>query len=136
MGIQSRNHTTTNAKILYDDEAIYIAAIMKESNPEKIMRQFTQRDNLNQSEFFLIDINTYDDGENQTRFIVTSTGTQADARMTGNNEDYGYNVVWESEVSQDENGWYVEMKIPYSALDFLKSQNNYGEFNLPGRLPI
>jgi len=111
------SHTTT-AKILYDDEAIYVAAIMKESNPEKTMRQFTQRDNLNQSEYFLIDINTYDDGENQTRFIVTATGTQADARMTGTNEDYAYNLVWESAVSQDENGWYVEMKIPYSALRF------------------
>jgi len=108
----------TIAKVLYDDEAIYIAAIMKESNPEKIMRQFTQRDNISQSEFFLIDINTYDDGENQTRFIVTSAGTQADARMTGNNEDYAYNVVWESAVSQDEEGWYAEIKIPYSALRF------------------
>ncbi|WP_231896409.1 DUF5916 domain-containing protein [Gramella sp. MAR_2010_147] len=111
------SHNTT-AKILYDDEAIYVAAVMKESNPEKTMRQFTQRDNINQSEFFLMDINTYDDGENQTRFIVTTAGTQADARMTGNNEDYAYNVVWESAVSQDENGWYVEMKIPYSALRF------------------
>jgi len=111
-----KSHQTI-AKVLYDDEAIYIAAIMKESNPEKIMRQFTQRDNISQSEFFLIDINTYDDGENQTRFIVTSAGTQADARMTGN-EDYAYNVVWESAVSQDEESWYAEIKIPYSALRF------------------
>lgn len=108
----------TQVKVLYDDEAIYIAGILLEEYPEKIMKQLTQRDNLNQSEFFLVDLNTYDDGENQTRFIVTSAGTQADARMTGNNEDYGYNVVWESEVSQDNNGWYVEMKIPYSALRF------------------
>jgi len=108
----------TIVKVLYDDEAIYVAAIMKESNPEKTMRQFTQRDNLNQSEFFLMDINTYDDGENQTRFIVTTAGTQADARMTGDNEDFAYNLVWESAVSQDEYGWYAEMKIPYSALRF------------------
>ncbi|GAA4322700.1 hypothetical protein GCM10023115_50900 [Pontixanthobacter gangjinensis] len=108
----------TSVKLLYDDEAIYVAARMLEESPERIMKQLTQRDNINQSEFFLLDINTYDDGENQTRFIVTSAGTQADARMTGNNEDYGYNVVWESGVQHDENGWYVEMKIPYSALRF------------------
>ncbi|MDR5590119.1 DUF5916 domain-containing protein [Christiangramia sp. SM2212] len=116
------SHRTT-ARILYDDEAIYVAAVMLESNPERTMRQFTQRDNINQSEFFLMDINTYDDGENQTRFIVTSAGTQADARMTGNNEDYAYNVVWESAVTNDENGWYVEMKIPYSALRFPEKSN-------------
>jgi len=112
----------TEVKILYDDLAIYIAATMMESDPDKTIRQFTQRDNLQQSEYFLMDINTYDDGENQTRFIVTSAGTQADARITGSQEDYGYNVVWESAVSQDENGWYLEMKIPYSALRFPETE--------------
>lgn len=112
----------TRIKILYDDEAIYIAAELLDEKPELIMRQLTQRDNIGQSEYFYIDLNTYDDGENQTRFIVTSAGTQADARMTGNNEDYGYNVVWESEVTQDEQGWYVEIKIPYSALRFPEKQ--------------
>ena len=108
----------TQVKLLYDDEAIYVAAVMKEENPDRILKQFAQRDNLQQAEFFLMDINTYDDGENQTRFIVTAAGTQADAKMTGDNEDYSYNVVWESAISQDEDGWYVEMKIPYSALRF------------------
>ena len=108
----------TRVKLLYDDEAIYVAAWLYEEHPERIMKQLTQRDNLNQSEFFMVDINTYDDGENQTRFIVTSAGTQADARMTGTNEDYGYNVVWESAIHHDEKGWYVELKIPYSALRF------------------
>ncbi|MBT8319142.1 MAG: carbohydrate binding family 9 domain-containing protein, partial [Gramella sp.] len=112
------NSHETRIKILYDNEAIYIAGIMLEEFPERIMKQFTQRDNLNQSEFFVVDINTYDDGENQTRFIVTAAGTQADARMTGNREDFGYNVVWESAVSEDDKGWYVEMKIPYAALRF------------------
>ncbi len=113
----------TRIQIVYDDEAIYIAGILYEEHPEKILKQFTQRDNLNQSEFFLVDINTYDDGENQTRFIVTAAGTQADARMTGNNEDYGYNVVWDSAISSDEDGWYVEIKIPYSALRFPDTEN-------------
>ncbi len=113
----------TRVKFLYDDQAVYVAAFMEESHPEKIMKQFTQRDNLEQSEFFLMDINTYDDGENQTRFIVTAAGTQADARISGsNNEDYSYNVVWESAISEDENGWYVEIKIPYSALRFPKKE--------------
>ncbi|MUP45829.1 hydrolase [Gramella sp. BOM4] len=108
----------TDVKLLYNDEAIFIAAYMKEKHPGRILTQFTQRDNLEQAEFFLVDINTYDDGENQTRFIVTAAGTQADAKLTGDDEDYSYNVVWESAISMDENGWYVEMKIPYAALRF------------------
>ena len=112
----------TEVKLLYDNEAIYIAAYLYEENPERILNQYTQRDNLEQAEFFLIDLNTYDDGQNQTRFIVTSTGTQADAKMNADSEDYSYNVVWDSDVSHDENGWYVELKIPYAALRFPEKQ--------------
>lgn len=108
----------TKVKILYDDEALYIGAYMQDDHPEKIIRQFTQRDNIEQSEFFLIDLNTYNDGENQTRFIVTAAGALADAKMSGEREDYNYNVVWDAEVSLDETGWYAEIKIPYAALRF------------------
>lgn len=112
----------TEIQLAYDNEAVYIAAALFEKDPGKVMKQFTQRDNINQAEFFLIDLNTYDDGENQTRFIVTAAGTQADARMTGENEDYAYNVVWESQITQDTNGWYVEIRIPYAALRFPKKE--------------
>jgi len=121
-GNPSRETHPTSVKVVYDDEAVYIAAYMKDNEPNRIMRQFTQRDNLEQADFFLIDLNTYNDGENQTRFIITSAGTLADAKMTGNNEDYSYNVVWEGEISYDENGWYAEIKIPYAALRFPKKE--------------
>ena len=121
-GTPSRATHPTKVKLAYDDEAIYVAAYMIDNEPNRILRQFTQRDNIEQSDFFLIDINTYNDGENQTRFVVTSAGAIADAKMTGNNEDYSYNVVWEAETFFDENGWYAEIKIPYAALRFPKKE--------------
>ena len=121
-GTPSRPTHPTKVKLAYDDEAIYVAAYMIDNEPNRILRQFTQRDNIEQSDFFLIDINTYNDGENQTRFVVTSAGAIADAKMTGYNEDYSYNVVWEGETSFDENGWYAEIKIPYAALRFPKKE--------------
>ena len=119
-GNPSRETHPTSVKVVYDDEAIYIAGYMNDNEPNRILRQFTQRDNIEQSDFFLVDINTYNDGENQTRFLITSAGALADAKMTGNNEDYSYNVVWEGEITYDENGWYAEIKIPYAALRFPK----------------
>jgi len=121
-GTPSRATHPTIVKLAYDDEAIYIAASMLDNEPERILRQFTQRDNIEQSDFFLIDINTYNDGENQTRFVITSAGAIADAKMSGNNEDYSYNVVWEGEISYDDKGWYAEIKIPYAALRFPKKE--------------
>lgn len=121
-GTPSRTTHPTFVKLAYDDEAIYIAASMIDNEPDRILRQFTQRDNIEQSDFFLIDINTYNDGENQTRFLITSAGAIADAKMAGNNEDYSYNVVWEGEISFDDKGWYAEIKIPYAALRFPKKE--------------
>ena len=114
-------HETT-VKVIYDDNALYIAATLIDKNPEKIVRQFTQRDNLEQSDYFQVDINTYDDGENQIRFAVTAAGTRADAKITGENTDFGFNIVWDAAVSQDQNGWYAEMRIPYAALRFPESK--------------
>lgn len=105
-------------KIAYTDDAVYLAAALKDKNPEEIRRQFAQRDNLPIADYFVFDINTYNDGENQNRFVVTAAGTIADAKMTGENEDYDFNTVWDAAVSIDEEGWYVEMEIPYSALRF------------------
>lgn len=119
-GNPSRETHPTEVKIIYDDDAIYIAAYLFDNEPERILRQFTQRDNIGQSDFFIFDLNTYNDGENQTRFLITSAGTRADAKMTGGNEDYSYDVVWEGEISYDDNGWYAEIKIPYAALRFPK----------------
>lgn len=121
-GNPSRTTHPTRVKILYDDEAIYIGAYLLDNEPHRIMRQFTQRDEIGQSDLFFVDINTYNDGENQTRFIVTSAGAIADAKMSGENEDFAYDVVWEAEISFDANGWYAEIKIPYAALRFPKRE--------------
>ena len=41
----------TEVKMTYDDAGIYIAAYCYD-NPEDILKQFTQRDNFGQSDFF------------------------------------------------------------------------------------
>lgn len=111
----------TEVKIAYTDEAIYVAAYLFDNNPKTIRREFAQRDNIPVADIFVIDINTYNDGENQTRFVITAAGTLADAKMKGEREDYGYDVVWDGKVSIGENGWFAELKIPYSALRFPES---------------
>ena len=113
----------TKVKVAYNDEAIFFAAYLYDSNPASIMRQLSDRDNFAQSDFFGVVINTYNDQQNDTEFFVTAGGTQADAKVSAaNDEDFSWSDVWFSEISFDEKGWYVEMKIPYSALRFSKNK--------------
>ena len=108
----------TEVKIAYDDNAIYIGAHLYD-NPDKIMKQLTSRDNFGQSDFLLVVINPNNDSQNDTNFIVFSSGQQADAIVNPSiGEDYSWNAVWESAVKIVDDGWVVEIKIPYRTLRF------------------
>lgn len=109
----------TEVKMAYDDKAVYIAAYMYDPAPDSIPSQFSQRDEVfAQADNFVVALNTYNDGINETRFYVTSAGTIGDQRVTQNDRDFGFNVVFECRVSRDEKGWYAEYRIPYNALRF------------------
>ena len=109
----------TKVQLAYDDSAVYIAAYMDDPNPESIASQFSQRDDLSaQADFIAVALNTYNDGINETRFGVTSAGTIFDSKISINDEDLGYNVVFQCKISKDVKGWYAEFKIPYNALRF------------------
>ncbi|WP_034058256.1 DUF5916 domain-containing protein [Lacinutrix jangbogonensis] len=113
----------TEVKMTYDDTGIYISAYLYD-NPEDMMKQFTQRDDFGQSDFFAAVFNPNNDAQNNTEFFVFSSGTQADASESpGNGEDFGWNAVWESATKTVADGWIVEIKIPYRALRFTQQEN-------------
>ena len=117
-GLISQEYQTI-IKMAYDDNAIYIAAYMFDPNPDKILRQLSQRDEVFvQADLFYIALNTLNDGINETRFYITSAGTIGDSKSSQNEEDFNYNVVFDCKTSIDNKGWYAEYKIPYNALRF------------------
>jgi hypothetical protein len=113
----------TFVQVLYDDDALYIAARMVDPEPDKILTELGLRDsgnNLN-ADLFWIDINPFDDGVNGFRFQVSASGVQTDINISGagsSRGDVNWDAVWLSDVSIDDEGWIAEMKIPYSALRF------------------
>jgi hypothetical protein len=54
--------------------------------------------------------------------IISAAGVQMDCIATEDGEDFSWDAIWDSEVTTDF-GWVVEMKIPYAALRFSKSQS-------------
>ncbi|MFV8440859.1 DUF5916 domain-containing protein [Flavobacterium sp. LB2P44] len=109
----------TEVKILYDNEAIYVGAIMYDENPDKILKEITQRDDFGTSDIFGIFINGYNDGQQDFQFFVNAADGQADCITTDTNgEDYSWDAVWKSKAVITDKGWIVEMRIPYAALRF------------------
>ncbi|WP_282070334.1 DUF5916 domain-containing protein [Olleya namhaensis] len=123
VGDTAPENKKTKVQMTYDDTGIYVAAYCYD-NPEDIMRQFTQRDNFGQSDFFGLIFNPNNDAQNNTEFFVFSSGTQADAVESPNyGEDFGWNAVWESSVKLVDDGWIIEIKIPYRALRFTQQED-------------
>ena len=113
----------SSVKILFDDNALYIGARMFDSTPSKIYKELSQRDNVEgvKSDLFVVYISPFNDGINYLEFVVSASGVQSDFKVSGEEEESSWDAVWLSEVSKDEFGWIVEMKIPFSALRFSKS---------------
>lgn len=118
MGIQETSENRTVVQMTYDNNAIYIAAYLFD-DPSKIIRQITGRDDFGQNDFFAVVLNPNNDAQNDTEFFVFPSGGQADAiSIPSIGEDFSWNAVWDSAVKINEDGWAVEMKIPYRALRF------------------
>lgn len=108
----------TEVKMSYDDDAIYVAAYLYD-DPTKIMKQLTTRDNFGQNDFFAVILNPNNDAQNDTEFFVFSSGQQADAIANPTiGEDFSWNAVWQSAVQIVDDGWIVEIEIPYRTLRF------------------
>ena len=109
----------TEVKVLYDNDAIYIGALLNDENPEKILKEITQRDNFGTSDVFGVFINGFNDGQQDFQFFVNAADGQADCITTDTNgEDYSWDAVWKSKAVITDKGWVVEMRIPYAALRF------------------
>lgn len=117
----------TEVRVLYDDDAVYIAAIMYDPQPDSIGQQYTLRDETSRAtDWFGVVFDCYRDGNNGVSFTTTAVGVQRDSKFSanfdagdfGDAEDKSWNAVWGSATTKIPEGWAVEMAIPYSALRF------------------
>ena len=118
----------SEVKIAYDDTGIYVSAMLYDKEPSKISKELTERDNIGNDDFFVLFLNGYNDKQQSLELFVTAAGVQADSKITNENgEDFSWNGIWYSAAKIVENGWTVEMKIPFSELRFPKSEvQNWG----------
>ena len=113
------NERKTEVKVLYDDDAIYIGAILYDNEPHTILKEITERDKDGTSDYFGAFINGFNDGQQSYCFYVGPTNCQSDCiQNTQGGEDYSWDSIWASETKLTDKGWVVEMKIPYAALRF------------------
>jgi hypothetical protein len=112
----------TIVRMVYDDEAIYVCAVMYDPFPDSIRAELGQRDADNSivADYFNVDIGPYNDGINAYSFKLTASGIQTDIRRSSGTggRDVNWDAVWKSSSVITDSGWVAEIKIPFSAIRF------------------
>ena len=113
----------TEVRLLYDDAAIYIGAMLEDRSP--VTTRLARRDSgLGDSDVVVVLLDSYHDHETAYRFWTNPSGVKGDEIITGNNlgrGDSSWDPVWEVATEVTDAGWVVEMRIPFSQLRFSPS---------------
>ena len=111
----------TEVKVCYDNEALYFGVYCFDNKPDSILTELTARDEIwrSNSDQFVIMINPFNDNKNFFEFEFSAAGVQMDKK----NQDNNWDAIWETEVNINKQGWFAEVKIPFSSLRFSNQEN-------------
>ncbi len=108
----------TEAFITYDDENLYVAFVCYD-DPSTIRATMCQRDQFYSDDAVCLLLDTYGEATWAYEFFVNPYGVQKDNLWTSvQGEDSGFDLVWRSAAKITENGYHVEMAIPFSSMRF------------------
>ncbi len=112
---------STRVWVLYDADNLYIAAELEEEHPERLMASEMRRDHrsIGWNDSFQIVLDTFYDRRNGFLFHTNALGALFDAQVTDErNTNSDWNTVWWVKSQVVEEGWTVEIRIPFRSLRY------------------
>ncbi len=114
----------TEVRVLFDDGALYVSAVMHDWQPDRIGDQLVRRDEGGQYDYFEFSVDPNSDRRTAYRFRVSAANVQRDVYIYDDvREDDAWNAVWSSAVHRDSTGWSTELRIPLSQLKYNASDS-------------
>src|SRR5262245_53440284 len=109
----------TEVRILYDKQNLYIAAYCHDSIPNGAVINDIARDfDIQEQDYFAVVLDTFNDDRNGYYFSTTVEGNQRDIQFfdEGRNQNVNWDAVWFSQGHRVEDGYTVEIAIPFNTL--------------------
>ena len=112
----------------YDAENLYFAFRAFDSEPGRIKASIAARDGITADDWICINLDSFSDQQSLYGLYVNPLGIQGDSRFAAGREDFGFDAVWYSAGRIDDQGYTVEVRIPFKSL-------RYGDAN-PVRMAL
>ncbi|MDR0786463.1 MAG: carbohydrate binding family 9 domain-containing protein [Gemmatimonadota bacterium] len=113
----------TEVRFLYDDDNIYVGAWLWDTGP--VLSRLARRDvGVPDADFFVVYFDSYHDHGTAYRFATSPAAMKRDeitsdrAGGSGGFGDTSWNPIWDVKTSITSEGWFVEMRIPFSQLRY------------------
>jgi hypothetical protein len=113
----------TAFKILYDAGNLYVAIRALDTEPDRIEKRVTRRDDQ-QGDRVAVSLDSYFDHRTAFVFNINAAGVKSDYLISenGDNLDSGWDPIWHAAAHLGQDGWTAEMQIPFSQLRFGSQQ--------------
>jgi hypothetical protein len=115
-GVPASQETT--AYLSYDAEHLYVVFVCQD-DPAKVRANLTRREAIAGDDWVGLVLDTYHDGRRAYLFMANPLGIQMDGVATeGQDDDYSYDALWQSEGRLTDTGYMVLMAVPFKSLRF------------------
>ena len=115
----------TEVRIAYDEEYLYAAGRMYDSDPGGVRGNTFYRDRYSGDDVIALVIDSYNDYDTGLWFVTNPNGVRIDRTVRNDGEfisgdpmNVDWNSHWDVAVARDETGWFAEFRIPFSTLGF------------------
>lgn len=114
--------------VVYTREALYIAARMYDSEPDRISAQILRQGDWSLGEdSFDVMLDPFNNGRSGYIFDLTANGVRNQALYENvTKENWSWNGIWHGATHIDEEGWVAEVEIPFKTLSFDPANDTWG----------
>ena len=117
----------TEVRIVYTRNALYMGVRAFDSEPERWLGFQRRRDEfLSSDDRFMWTIDTFLDGRSGYFFEMNPSGLMADAVFGVNGQNRQWDGIWNARHRHDEQGWTLEIEIPFRTLNFDPDNDTWG----------
>ncbi len=128
----------TKFKIAYDENFVYVSGELFSKKPSSVTTNSLARDKYSSDDVFAVIIDGFNDNQNASWFFTNPDGVKFDFAISNDANGGGgggainssWNTFWDVETIRNEEGWFAEMRIPFSSIGVQVNENAETEMGI------